>query len=212
MRQAHMNRMRLRRLPWRLRYEVLSRSAWRLRRWSIAATHLHADVRIASPVRLGPGFTLHIPEPATFRTGPGCDFRRGFVCEVGPGGVVDIGAGTVFTSYALIQISTTLTIGKRCALGQDLLIADGNHRFRDHTRHLLDQGYDLRPITIDDGAIVMSKCTVMASIGRGAIVGANSVVTRDVPPWCLAVGAPARVIEYFGPPEHRPAGLDIPTS
>jgi acetyltransferase-like isoleucine patch superfamily enzyme len=198
---------RLRRLPWQLRYEKLPRAAWTLRRWSIAATHQHADVRIAPPVRLGPGFTLDIPQHATFRTGPTCDFRRGFVCEIGPGGVVDIGPGTIFTSYALVQISTSLTIGTRCVFGQSVMIADGNHRFKDHTQHLLDQGYDFRPITIDDGAIVMSKCTIVASIGRGAVIGANSVVTRDVPPYCLAVGAPARVVDYFGPADQRPAGL-----
>lgn len=197
----------LRRLPWRLRYEKLPRVAWMLRRWGIASTHLHADVRIGAPSRLGPGFALAIPERATFATGVGCDFRRGFVCEVSPGGVVEIGAGSIFTSYALVQISTSLTIGERCVFGQDVMIADGNHRFRDHTRHLLDQGYDFRPLAIGDGVVVMSKCTIVASIGRGAVIGANSVVTRDVPAWCLAVGSPARVVDYFGPPEHRPAEL-----
>jgi len=150
-----------------------------------------------------------IPEPAVFASGPACDFRRGFVCEVGHGGVVRIAAGSIFTSSALLQVSSSLTIGKRCVFGQAVLIADGNHRFRDPSRHLLDQGYDLRPISIGDGAVVTSKCTVLASIGAGAVIGAGSVVTRDVPPYCLAVGAPARVVEYFGPPADRPAGLVV---
>jgi acetyltransferase-like isoleucine patch superfamily enzyme len=199
----------LRRLPWQVRYEKLPRVAWALRRWSIAATHLHADVRIERPVRLGPGFSLDIPQHATFHTGPACDFRRGFVCEVAPGGVVEIGPGTVFTSHALIQISSSLVIGRRCVFGQSLLIADGNHRFRDHTRHPLDQGYELRPITIGDNALILSKVTVLSSIGTGAVIGANSVVTKPVPAYCLALGSPARVVEYFGPPELRPAGLEI---
>ena len=200
---------RLRRIPWRLRHEHASRLGWELRRWSIAGTHLHADVSIARPVRLGPRFTLVIPQPATLHIEEGCDFRRDFVCEIGPGGTVRIGAGSIFTSSALLQISSSLTIGRRCVFGQAVMIADGNHRFRDHTRHLLDQGYDLRPITIGDGAVVTSKCTVLASIGEGAVIGANSVVTREVPPYCLAVGAPARVVEYFGPPEQHPPDLEI---
>ena len=198
----------LRRLPWKLRYQALPRAAWTLRRWSIRATHVHADVHIAPPARLGPGFTLDIPFPATFRSERGCDFRRGFVCEIGPGGVVEIGAGSIFTSHALVQISTRLQIGERCVFAQSVMIADGNHRFRDHTRHLLEQGYDFRPITVGDGAMVLSKCTVLASIGRGAVIGANSVVTEPIPDYCLAVGAPARVIEYFGPADLRPAGFD----
>jgi hypothetical protein len=198
---------RLAKLPWKLRYEYAGKASWALRRAALLATHTHADLRIDWPTRVGPGFSLSMPEPATFHCGPACDFRRDFVCEVGPGGVVEIGAGSVFTSSALVQISTSLHIGKRAVFGQAVMIADGNHRFRDHTRHLLDQGYAFRPLTIGDGAIVMSKCTVLASLGTGAVVGANSVVTRDVPDYCLAVGSPARVVEYFGPPELRPTDV-----
>lgn len=192
-------------LLWRMRYAHAAKAAWALRRHALHAMHRHADVRLESPCRIGPGFSLWIPEPATFHSGPGCDFRRDFVCEVGPGGVVDIGPGSVFTSSALLQISTSLTIGRRCIFGQAVMIADGNHRFRDHTQHLLDQGYDFRPLTMGDGAVVMSKCTILASLGEGSVVGAGSVVTTDVPAHCLAVGAPARVVNYFGPPELRPS-------
>jgi acetyltransferase-like isoleucine patch superfamily enzyme len=47
----------------------------------------------------------------------------------------------------------------------------------------------------------------MADIGRRAFVGANAVVTRPVPPYTVAVGAPAKPIEYFGPPGEEPAEL-----
>ena len=204
-----MSNSRARQLPWKLRYVHGPRltSAWR--RQLARLTHLHATVRISTPVRLGPGFRLWIPDAATFDVGPACDFRRDFVCEIGAGGTVSIGAGSIFTSSALVQISTSLTIGSRCVFGQAVMIADGNHRFRDHTRHLLDQGYDFRPITIGDNAVVTSKCTILASIGTGAVIGANSVVTRDIPAYCLAVGAPAKVVEYFGPAELRPADLEL---
>jgi acetyltransferase-like isoleucine patch superfamily enzyme len=184
---------------WRLRYLHGPRLASRVRRRAALAWHPHADVDIALPVRLGPGFSLWIPEPATFRTGPACDFRRGFVCEVGPGGVVDIADNCVFTSHTLIQISTSLTIGSGASFGQSLMIVDGNHRFRDTTRSPLEQGYDFRPITIGAKAMVLSKVTLLASVGEGAVIGAGSVVTRDIPPYSVAVGAPARVIERFGP-------------
>jgi acetyltransferase-like isoleucine patch superfamily enzyme len=195
-------------LAWRLRYTHAPRIAWAVRRRLLLATHGHADVRITSPVRLGPGFSLWMPEPARFHVGAGCDFRRDFVCEIGAGGSVVIGDGSVFTSSALVQVSTSLVIGKRAVFGQAVMIADGNHRFDDHTQHLLDQGYDFRPITIGDRAVVMSKCTVLASLGEGAVVGAGSVVTQDVPAFCLAVGTPAKVVRYFGPPELRPDGID----
>jgi acetyltransferase-like isoleucine patch superfamily enzyme len=151
------------------------------------------------PVRLGPGFSLYIPDAGTLEVGNGVEFRRGFVCEINGNGRVTIGDGSLFTSNALIQCSTSIDIGRRCAFGQSVLLVDGTHRFRDASRHLLDQGYDFRPLHIDDGAIIMGKCTVFNDVGAGTVVGANSVVTKALPPRCLAVGAPARPVEFFQP-------------
>jgi acetyltransferase-like isoleucine patch superfamily enzyme len=169
----------------------------------IRATHLHCHIEIARPVRLGPGFSLHIPDGGSFVVGPGVDFRRDFKCEIAGNGRVEIGAGTVFTSNTLIQSSTLVSIGKRCAFGQSTLIVDAYHRYRDHEQHWAEQGYDYTPIRIGDGAGVSDKCTIQADVGERAMIASNSVVNRPIPPYCLAVGAPARVVRYFGPPERR---------
>lgn len=200
-----------RQVPWTLRYVYGSRIATSWRRFLIKLTHLHADVRISKPVRLGPGFALDIPGPGTFSVGPGCDFRRGFKCEIVGDGKVSIGPGTIFTSYALLGCTTSISIGSRCQLGQGTVIMDGNHRFRDYTKHMFEQGYDYRTITIGDNVSVYGNCTIVADVGTGAVVATNSVVTRDVPPYCFVGGAPARIIEYFGPPDMRPAELDAGT-
>jgi acetyltransferase-like isoleucine patch superfamily enzyme len=199
-------------MPWLLRYGYGRRLASSWRRASILLTHNHLDVGIAKDVAIGPRFDLWMPAEATFRVGPGSEFRRDFFCEIAPGGRVEMAEGVIFTAAALIQISTSLTIGRRAVFGQSVMIADGNHKFRDHTKHLLDQGYDFRPITIGDNAIVTSKCTILNSIGEGAIIGAGSVVTNPIPAYCLAYGAPARVVEYFGPEELRPDGLGAPVA
>jgi acetyltransferase-like isoleucine patch superfamily enzyme len=170
---------------------------------SIRATHLHCDVRIAWPVRLGPGFSLYIPDNGSFVVGPGVDFRSNFRCDVEGDGRVEIGAGTVFTSNTLIQCSSLVSVGKRCAFGQSTLIVDGYHRYQDHDRHWAEQGYDLKPIHIGDGAGISDKCTIQADVGERAMVASGSVVNRPIPPYCLAVGSPARVVRYFGPPERR---------
>ena len=64
---------------------------------------------------------------------------------------------------------------------------------------MLAQGYDFRPLRIGDDATILTKATIIASVGRRAVVGANSVVTRDVPDYSVAAGVPARVLDYFGP-------------
>jgi acetyltransferase-like isoleucine patch superfamily enzyme len=198
---------RLQRVPWRLRYEYGRPAASRWRRRLLLLTHRHVDIDVAKQVLVGPRFDVWIPGEAIFHVAEGCEFRRDCFIELAPGGRIELEAQVIFTSAALVQISTSLTIGRRAVFGQSVMIADGNHRFRDHTRHLLDQGYDFQPITIGENAIVMSKCTILNSIGEGAIIGAGSIVTKPVPAFCLAVGAPARVVDYFGPPELRPDSL-----
>ena len=158
---------RLGRAPWVLRYRVGPRLASSARKLAVEATHRHCRVEFRGPVRLGPGFSLDIPDGGTLVVGSGVDFRRGFVCEISGDGVVAIGDGSIFTSHALIQCTTSIDIGRRCVFGQDLMLIDGKHRYGDPELHLLEQGYDYRPIRIGDCAVVMSKCTVVADIGEG---------------------------------------------
>jgi acetyltransferase-like isoleucine patch superfamily enzyme len=197
----------------RLGYELGPRLMSALRRRWTVFRHPHADVRIDPTAYLGPGFSLDLPRGGTFIVGPRVEFRRGFRAEIGtPEGRIEIGADSRFTYHVLIQCSTQIQIGERCMFGQSTLVLDGQHRFRDLDRPMLDQGYDFRQIRIEDDATITTKCTVMASLGRRAFVGANSVVAADVPPYTVAVGAPARVIDYFGPEGEGPEGLGAHTT
>jgi len=197
----------------RVGYRWGPRLASRLRKWRLIATHPHVRFEIEEPVYLGPGFSIHAPHGGTLRVGPAVEFRRGFRLELAEGfSEVAIGAGGVFSYYAVIQCGRLIEIGERCFFGQSSMIVDGNHRFRDLDRPMLQQGYDLRPVRIADDVTTTTKCTIMASIGTRTFVGANSVVTRDLPPYVVAVGAPARAIDYFGPPGLEPPELSSETS
>jgi acetyltransferase-like isoleucine patch superfamily enzyme len=197
-----------RRLPWELRYQTGTALASRFRRLVLQATHLHCRLEFGENVFIGPDFTLHIPHQGSLIVGDDVQFRRGFHCEIDGAGRVSIDDGSAFTSSAMIQCTTSISIGKRVTFGQAALIVDGNHRFRDSSKHLLDQGTDYRPISIGDHATVLTKVTILSDIGEGSVIAAHSVVTRPIPAYCLAGGVPARVIEYFGPEELRPADLE----
>jgi acetyltransferase-like isoleucine patch superfamily enzyme len=177
--------------------------SWLRKRW-VLLRHPHADIRFGPGVYLGPGFSLHIPRSGTFVAGAGVEFRRSFRAEV-EGGRIVIGAGSVFTYYVLMQCTTSIEVGERCMFGQSTIVVDGNHRFRDLDRPMLEQGYDFTPVRIGDDATITTKCTIMADVGERAFIGANSVVTRPVPPFTVAVGAPAKPIEYFGPQDREPS-------
>ena len=172
------------------------------------ATHRHCNVTFEGPVYLGPGFRLDIPDNGTLIVGRYTQFRLGFYCEIANGGRVTIGEGSYFTYYSHIACSTTISIGKRCGVGKSTIIVDGSHKYRDFTVPFLDQGYNYRPITIADDVQIHSNCTIINNIGERSIIAANAVVTKPIPAYCVAGGVPARVLEYFGPPELCPPGLE----
>lgn len=184
----------------------------RLRKWWVLMRNPHAMIRFTEPVYLGPGFSLHMPRGGAFIVGPGVEFRRSFRAEIGPQGRVTIGAGSYLTYDVIISCETSVEIGERCGLGQATYVADGSHRYRDLHKPFLAQGYDHRPIRIEDDVQVHSKCTIVNSIGMRSVIGANAVVSRAIPPYCLAAGVPARVIDYFGPPGMEPAELSATPS
>lgn len=179
------------------------------KRWVIFRNPL-ADINFEEPVYLGPRFSLHMPEGGTFKVAKGVEFRRGFRAELGPEGRIEIGAGSIFTYDVVMQCSTSIIVGERCMFGQATLVVDGNHRFRDLDTPMLQQGYDYQPIRIADDATVTTKCTIIADLGERVFIGANSVVTRPVPAFCVATGVPAKVREYFGPPGGEPSPTSPP--
>jgi len=198
---------RMRWLPQRIGYGRGPRlMSWLRKRW-VVLTHPQADIRFGRGVHVGPGFSLHIPGRGTFVAGDRVEFRRGFRAEVEGEGRISIGADSHITYYVLMQCTTSIDIGERCMFGQSTIVLDGQHRFRDVTRPMLEQGYDFTPLTLADDVTVTTKCTIMADIGTRTFVGANSVVSRPLPAYTVAVGAPARPIEYFGPPGGAPAEL-----
>jgi len=194
-------------VPARLGYRVVPRVASTLRRWWVIARNPHATIRFGRNCYLGPGFSLHIPEGGEFVVGDNVEFRRNFRCEVWGNGRVTIGSRAFLTYGVLIQCSTSIEIGEDCCLGYNSSLYDGSHRFRDPHTPFLEQGYDFRPIRMEKGSVVHALCTVINDIGERAVVGANAVVTRPIPPFTVAVGAPARPIDYFGPPGGEPEAL-----
>jgi acetyltransferase-like isoleucine patch superfamily enzyme len=106
----------------------------------------------------------------------------------------------------IIACSTSIEIGERCGFAQTTFVADGSHRYRELDKPFLEQGYAFRPLVIEDDVQIHSKCTIVAGIGRRTVLGANAMVSRPLPPYTLAAGVPARVLDYFGPPGEEPDG------
>lgn len=85
-----------------------------------------------------------------------------------------------------------ISIGTNAVVSEGAFICTATHDITSETFNLVT-----KPITIGDGAWVASRAIVLpgVSIGEGAVVAAGAVVTRDVEPWTIVAGNPARVVK-----------------
>lgn len=121
---------------------------------------------------------------------------RDNVLLAGYGNIV-IGDRTSINDDCMITAMERVTIGNDVMLAPRVYILDVDHAFESRDRPISQQGYTISPVTIGDGVWVCTGAVITkgVSIGEGAIIGANSVVTRDIPPYTIAGGVPARVIK-----------------
>jgi len=107
---------------------------------------------------------------------------------------VHIGEGTMITAHSRVEIEDDAVIGPYN------VIVDVDHVCEDRSRPIAKQGLDSRPIRIGRGAWISSHCVILkgVTIGRGAVLGAGTIVTHDVPDYAISVGAPARTIRIWG--------------
>lgn len=89
-----------------------------------------------------------------------------------------------------------ITIGDNVLVAAEVLITTRNHGFEDTEVAMADQGYRNAPVTIEDDVWIGFRSIILAgvTVGRGSILAANAVVTKDVAPHSIVGGVPARLI------------------
>jgi len=116
------------------------------------------------------------------------------VIEIGEGS--DIGRGSTISSCHKVRI------GKGVLTGPHVYIADHNHKYSNPDINIVSQGVEIKDgdeVSIGDGSWLGTNVVVAGNvrIGCHCVIGANSVVTKDIPDYCVAVGAPARIIKRY---------------
>jgi acetyltransferase-like isoleucine patch superfamily enzyme len=88
-------------------------------------------------------------------------------------------------------------IGNDCMIGPHVVIISGTHNYTDLTVPIRKQGSVKKRIVIEDNVWLAANVNVMPGvrIGKGSVIGAGAVVTKDIPPYSIAVGVPARIIK-----------------
>lgn len=111
---------------------------------------------------------------------------------------VYIGKNVYINRFVTINASDggEITIGNNCMIGPYVLIHAADHRFDEHSQPIICQGHNPGKIIIEDNCWIAGHVTITkdVTIGSGSIIGANSVVTKDIPKNSVAAGNPATVI------------------
>ncbi len=114
-----------------------------------------------------------------------------------PGAVIEIGPRTRLHG-SCVHAFERITIGANCLIAANCQIIDGNGHdlsFDDVDRRIHTRGSS-KPVVIEDAVWLGTGVVVLPGvrIGRGSVVSANSVVTRNIPPMSIAMGNPAVVV------------------
>ncbi len=172
-------------LPWnraRIHWEFMRREAFV--RWPVHGNVLEAFSE--GRLEVGPHTLL---EPHVWLTAP--DAAR-----------ITLGSGTFLNLGVMVAAMELVEIGDHCMLANGCFVTDANHRFDDPVRPVPWQGFISKgPTRLGDNVWCGANVVVTSgvTIGERSVIGANSVVTTDIPAHSIAAGAPAKVlrtIEY----------------
>jgi acetyltransferase-like isoleucine patch superfamily enzyme len=172
-------------LPWNraaIHWEFARRRAFV--RWPVQGNVLEAlregRLEVGEGTLLEPGVWLTAPAPGRIR----------------------IGAGTFLNMGVMVAAAELVEIGDHCMFANGCFISDASHRFDDPDKPVTWQGFASKgPTRIGDNVWCGANVVITSgvTVGERSVIGANSVVTRDLPPYSIAAGAPAKVlrtIEY----------------
>ena len=117
---------------------------------------------------------------------------------------VRIGSGTFLNIAVMVAAVERVEIGDHCMFANGCFVTDGDHRFDDPDQPVPWQGFMSKgPTRVGDNVWCGANVVITSgvTVGERCVIGANSVVNRDLPPFSIAAGVPAKVlkpVEYGG--------------
>lgn len=123
-------------------------------------------------------------------------FGRCTRLDAGFGGKISIGDDVLIDDNCFITAQNSITIGSHVQISAYSFITDFNHNFESRSKPIVEQGCSTKPVIIGDDVWIGAHTCILAgvTVGKGAIVGAGAVVTKNVRPYTIVAGNPAREI------------------
>ncbi|HLQ37098.1 MAG TPA: acyltransferase [Planctomycetota bacterium] len=153
--------------------------------------------RLSLPVQLHRPDLIDIGRRVYF--GPGC-WLQALPQPGAPVPRLVVGDQCSFSGYCVLSAAQQVVVEGGVLFARNVYVSDHIHGYRDAGKPIQDQPLDkIAPVHIEANAWLGQNVVVCPGvrIGRGAVIGAGSVVNDDVPPRTLAVGAPARVVKQL---------------
>ncbi len=190
--------------PWKLRNELARLALLPLARlrfalagvtwgegWALYGLPIVQRHRAAS-IRIGARCALR----STYASNPLAPAHPVVLTAREPGALLTIGDDFGITGGSIV-CALRVTIGDRVMVGADTVITDTDFHPIDPAHRRAQPSDGARaPVVIGDDVFIGMRCLILkgGTIGAGAVIGAGSVVTHDVPPGAVAAGNPARVV------------------
>ncbi|HEV3002485.1 MAG TPA: acyltransferase [Solirubrobacteraceae bacterium] len=165
--------------------------------WNRARIHWHFARRGAFCRWPVSGNVLEAFEDGRLEVGEGTLFEPGVWVTIADTGRVRIGEGTFLNRNVMVAAHELVEIGDHCMFANGCFVTDANHRFDDPDQPVTWQGFTSKgPTRIGDNVWCGANVVVTSgvTVGERCVIGANSVVTTDLPAFSIAAGAPAKVL------------------
>jgi len=107
-----------------------------------------------------------------------------------------VGENTSINRGGVINAGGNIYIGSNVLIGPNVTIYSQNHNYKSKEELINQQGYERKAVYIEDDVWLAANTVVLPGvrIGRGAVIAAGSVVTKDIKPYSVCAGVPARLI------------------
>jgi len=157
--------------------------------------YLPLDTIIRKPFRIDGGKQLLIGKSVVFQSG------TWLFCgsTVNSHGRLEIGENCSFGYRNHITCVGQVIIGSNVMTANNVYISDNSHSYQDpHLPIMFQPVIFTKKVEIGAGSWIGENVSILgANIGKNSVIGANSVVTSDIPDFCVAAGIPAKVIKRY---------------